>query len=257
MTTIVTGAGGLLGTEFAKHDTVPLTRQDFDITSVYDVWRMMHYYRPEYVINCAGIVPKAIPDVSCERVLQVNAHAPRYLAAMCDQYGSKLIQISTDCVFSGELGGYTENHFPNATDLYGMSKFFGEVDAPHLTIRTSFVGLEDTPGRGLLAWAIKQNYIVGYDAVFWNGLTTKELVNKTLELMSTQTGILHLHAPETVSKYELLMTAADVFGWKYTIVPESQLTNDFKESDKRLKSLFPTLQTKKTIREMLEELDAP
>lgn len=257
---LVIGSSGLLGaTLSAHHNVISVPRSQCDITDIVSIRTLFGKYSPEVVINCAGIVPKALSDDV--QALRVNALGPKLLRAACNEVGARLIQISTDCVFSGTLGNYGEESVPNPTDIYGMSKYLGEIyDSPHLTIRTSFVGLPDAGGRGLLYWASKQSFLIGYDKVFWNGVTTVELGRRLFNVIIPQqvTGILHLHG-ETVSKYDVLVLANELFGWKKEIFKESSLANiSIRHSGNRtLVSKYPQYQTTKTLKEMLEDLRVP
>ena len=158
----------------------------------------------------------------------------------------------------GQSGGYLEDSIPHPLDMYGMSKYLGEInDPPHLTIRTSFVGLPDAGGRGLLKWAAGQQTITGYDQVMWNGLTVNELGSIIFSRLIPQNiqGIVHLHG-ETLSKHDLLVQAKEVFGWDSNILKESEIESATKKhiENYTLDTFYPALQTKKSIREMLVEM---
>lgn len=175
------------------------------------------YCAPEVVVNCAGVIKQrgnALPDSSYVRV---NALAPHVLAEMCERGGARLLQLSTDCVFSGRKGRYSEADLPDPADLYGRSKLLGEVtQPPHLTLRTSFIGFEKLRGgsASLLDWFMRQSgEIKGYRRAIWSGLTALELARQLLALARRPqvTGLVHLHG-ERISKYDLLGLAAAVFG---------------------------------------------
>lgn len=244
---------GLLGSTFKylKNATV-LSKDQCNTTKKDDISTALNYYRPDAVINCAGIVPKNTAPV--ETIFKVNSFAPHYIADVCDSKRCKFIHISTDCVFSGKCGGYTEKDSPDAVDIYGMSKALGEPTSG-LVVRTSFVGMPDPKGRGLLAWASMQDEIVGYDRVFWNGVTTHNLIRKLLEYIHEDvTGIRHVYS-YTVSKYELLKCAKDVFGWDYMILPESYDTTIAPHvSNKTLSSVYETGFITRPIRMQLMEM---
>jgi dTDP-4-dehydrorhamnose reductase len=242
---------GLLGNAFkAYKHTAVLSRTQCDIRVKEDIKTALTYYRPKIVINAAGIVPRS--NATAEQMFKVNAFAPHYIADACYKK-CKLIHISTDCVFSGVKGKYVETDVPDAPDMYGMSKTLGEP-SDALVVRTSFVGLDDPKGRGLLAWASQQQEIIGYDKTFWNGITTVEMVKKLFELAEQEsTGIRHIYS-YTVSKYELLKYAQEVFGWKYKIYPESENGGVPHISDKTLHSIYPDGFIAKPIRQQLMEL---
>lgn len=242
---------GLLGSAFkCVPRTAVLSHDQCDITQKDQIKDALNYFHPEIVINCAGMVPRH--PGSIEMMFKVNSFAPHYIADLCGrQY--YFIHVSTDCVFSGNRGKYTEKDSPDAIDTYGMSKLFGE---PYngLVIRTSFVGLPDPKGRGLLSWAQRQKEITGYDKVLWNGVTTKELVQKLLEYSHERpTGIRHIYS-YTLSKYELLLCAKEIFGWQMPVYRETNVSEDIHLWDKTLSSVYQSGFITKPIKKQLEEL---
>ena len=133
--------------------------------------------RPEVVINCVGLV-KQRPEANDEDLaMAVNAELPHRLAAICKTLGARLIHFSTDCVFSGREGRYTETSLPDCTDLYGRSKLLGEVRGEGmLTLRTSMIGPELNTRRGLLRWFQGQSGPVrGYTNMVFSGPTSLEI----------------------------------------------------------------------------------
>lgn len=204
---------GLLGRWLCvKHskDTIGLSHKEIDITDSFSVEQALYAYHPDVVINAAGVVKSA---TNKSTMVEVNL-APNDIASACDVMGVRLIQVSTDCVFKGDRGNYTENDEPDCTDLYGISKLAGEVTySPHLTVRTSFVGWPDRSMRGLLADFSVTSKIKypGYINWLWNGLTVTALADHLVELAyGYQTGLMHLYA-QTVTKYDVLKTFYDVF----------------------------------------------
>ena len=111
---------------------------------------------PDIVINCIAVRKPTSSDL----IESINIYSllPHRLAHLCRMYGARLIQISTDGVFSGSRGGYTEDDFPDATDVYGMAKLLGEVRDSHaITLRTSIIGHELQTKTGLLEWFLSQH----------------------------------------------------------------------------------------------------
>ncbi|NOT46628.1 MAG: SDR family oxidoreductase, partial [Acidobacteria bacterium] len=109
--------------------------------------------RPDVVINAVGVVKQLETSKDVIKTLTVNSIFPHRLAALSDEFGFRLICISTDCVFDGVKGSYTEDDIPNATDLYGKSKNLGEVTTGNsLTLRTSIIGRELGTGHSLIEW---------------------------------------------------------------------------------------------------------
>lgn len=260
MGVLVVGSGGLLGSHLVRYlKLTGVSRAECNILSAPEIAAALNKHKPDVVINCAGIVPKSPAFEDTFHVLRVNSLGPRILANECDKVGCRLIHISTDCVYSGVGGGHKESDLPYPIDLYGMSKFLGEITHfPHLTIRTSFVGLPDPTGRGLLSWAQGERRVVGYDKVIWNGLTTLELgkilVEKLLSPWS-KWGLLHLPG-EALTKLDVLVAAATVWNWKLTVVPESNTTSVPHRANKTLMTDYPQYKTEKTLYQMLRELKA-
>jgi dTDP-4-dehydrorhamnose reductase len=142
-----------------------------------------------------------------------------------------LIHISTDCVFSGNRGDYTENDQPESTTVYARSKALGEVTVnPHLTIRTSIIGPEiRKQGIGLLQWFLQQQGTVkGYSRVMWNGVTTLELAKAIhYAIEHPISGLLQMTAPQKISKYELLHLFQHAFDkHDVTIIPDEEICLD-------------------------------
>lgn len=163
--------------------------------------------KPDFVINCIGILNQFAennPDIA----IYVNGYFPHYLDRLSEKYGYKLIHITTDCVFSGKKGNYTEDDFRDADSYYGRSKAIGEVNNNRtLTFRTSIIGPDiNKDGIGLFNWFMKQEgRIKGYSNVFWSGVTTLELA-KAIEASFSQniSGLIHLVNNEKIPKYDLL-----------------------------------------------------
>lgn len=183
--------------------------------------------QPDIIINCIGILNQYAEDCP-ELAFRINSVLPHQLAKLAERIGGKLIHISTDCVFSGSRGGYTENDTPDGTTVYAQSKQLGEViDDKHLTIRTSIIGPElKADGIGLFLWFMnQQGCIKGYERVYWNGVTTLELAKATESLLkSKQTGLVHLAVEEKISKYNLLKLFQRVFDKNdVEIIPDSEI----------------------------------
>ena len=190
------------------------------------------YCAPEVVVNCAGVVRHLHFQNSTVDLVKIDALAPHVLAEYCDRRGVRLIQLSTDCVFSGRRGNYREDDLPDPPDLHGRLKVLGEVThGPHLTVRTSFIGHERFRERGyfLLDWFLAQRgEMRGFTQALWSGLTTLEFARVIVEFIRRPevTGLLHVHG-ETVSKYELLCTAQAVLGKTDVVIrPDAEFRCD-------------------------------
>lgn len=186
-----------------------------DVTDVNRVEEIIESIKPDIVINCTGILnDHATNDPLL--ALQLNSLLPHQLAKLTERYSGKLIQISTDCVFLGNKGDYTEDDIPDGNSVYARSKQSGEIISnKHLTVRTSIIGpeLKDN-GIGLFYWFMKQvGEIKGYEKVLWNGITTLELAKATEEMIKNNvTGLYHLGSQTKISKYALLKLIQEVFG---------------------------------------------
>lgn len=171
--------------------------------------------RPDIIINAIGILNQ-FANQNIFDAYHINGFLPHKLRSAADRIGARLIHISTDCVFEGTRGSYSESDLPDGISTYALTKAIGEVDAPgHLTIRTSIIGPEiRLEGIGLLNWFMQQRgRVQGYRNVLWNGVTTLELARAISVLMlSPLSGILHLAHPKPVSKYELLLLFKDTWG---------------------------------------------
>lgn len=164
-------------------------------------------FKPDFVVNSVGILIRGSKNAS-DNAIYANAYFPHYLANLARTKNFKLIHISTDCVFSGKEGHYTENSFKDAADVYGNSKALGEiVDDRNLTIRTSIIGPEvKTDGEGLFHWFMQQQgEITGFRSNFWSGVTTLELA-KFIKWQFDKdfTGLVHLTNNDPISKFDLL-----------------------------------------------------
>lgn len=201
-----------------------------DVTDFKRLEEIIEFIKPDITINCIGI----LNDHASNNPLlafQVNSLLPHQLAKLIDRHQRKLIQISTDCVFSGTKGDYTESDIPDGTTVYSQSKQMGEIDKDrHLTVRTSIIGPElKDDGIGLFLWFMKQTgEIKGYKKVFWNGVTTLELAKATEQLIQHNvTGLYHLGSETKISKYELLNLIQEIFEKdNVKILPDTSIVLD-------------------------------
>lgn len=178
-----------------------------DVTNFSRVKSVLEEQRPDYVLNCIGMLVKACTDHPDTAIL-INSYFPQFLARLGRDLKYKLIHISTDCVFSGKKGNYKDTDFRDGDTPYARTKALGEViDNHNLTIRTSIIGPElKTNGTGLFHWFMQQRgEIKGYTHAYWSGVTTLEL-SKCIHAAIQQgiTGLYQLSMPQKISKYELL-----------------------------------------------------
>src|SRR4051812_8302352 len=130
---------------------------DADVGNFDQVVRVVAACRPQLVVNCVGLVKHLAAVEDPLEAIPINAILPHRLARLCGAAGARFVHLSTDCVFSGRKGMYTEEDLPDATDLYGRSKLLGEVDYPNaITLRTSIIGHELAGARSLIGWFLAQ-----------------------------------------------------------------------------------------------------
>ncbi len=194
-----------------------------DVADMAKVDQVMEIVRPDIVINAIGVL-NHFAEKDKMNAYQINGILPHQLRRAADAIGSRLIHISTDCVFEGTRGMYCEDDTPDGISTYAITKELGEVRANgHLTIRTSIIGPEIRHGGiGLMHWFMHQHGTVnGYRNVFWNGVTTLELAKAIDAVMQKSlSGLIHLAHPVPISKYELLLLFQEIWNVKdVTVVP--------------------------------------
>jgi dTDP-4-dehydrorhamnose reductase len=186
---------------------------------------------PDVVINCIGIVKQLPAAQDPLTSIAINALFPHQLAGLCRNHKIRLIHMSTDCVFSGRTGCYTEDDPSDAEDLYGKTKYLGEVKYPGcLTIRTSIIGRELETSHGLIEWFLSQEgkTAPGYKKAIFSGLTTNTLAGIIGEIVS---GYPDLHgvvqvASKPISKYDLLILVKKTYGLLIEIRPDTKVINN-------------------------------
>ena len=254
MRLLILGGSGMLGHQLwrglhAQHDTwVTLRRPvaEFATHNLFDEAKAIQFdditddtaleyalgqAKPEAVINCVGII-KQRDEASDEALtLRVNAEFPHRLAKRCGEAGARLIHFSTDCVFTGTSGNYTESDPSDAADLYGQSKHQGEVaDAHSVTLRTSVIGHELGTNVALLDWFLSQRSqtVNGYTKAIYSGFTTLEMariVDRILTQHTDLSGVWHV-ASEPISKFALLQLCREKLGWEGVIEPNDEFVCD-------------------------------
>jgi len=181
--------------------------------------------QPDLVINCIGLVKQKLAASQALETVPLNTLLPHHLAQITKKIKSRLILISTDCVFSGQKGNYKESDTPDCTDLYGQSKLGGEVtNLKHvLTIRTSIIGHELNSQQSLLDWFLNQKKVVpGFTQAIFSGLPTDELSKIIRDLIIPNKelhGLYHISA-KPISKYRLLNLIAQIYDKKIKIIEQ-------------------------------------
>ncbi|MBL4774788.1 MAG: SDR family oxidoreductase [Mariprofundus sp.] len=239
MKILILGGDGMLGHQLLKswsdkHDVWVTLRGDqgcyvcyglfdkanafygVDVRDFEAVESVVSNFHPEAIVNAVGIVKQRDEAQDAILSLEVNALLPHRLSVLCGQIGARLIHLSTDCVFSGMAGMYTEDDFEDARDLYGRSKLMGEVhDAHAVTLRTSIIGLELARNTSLIEWFLAQSgQIKGYTRAIYSGFTTMEMARIIEHVLTSHTdisGLWHV-ASAPISKYDLLCKLSVLMG---------------------------------------------
>ncbi len=235
MKVLILGGDGMLGHQLLtslqpKHEVRVTLRQDADAYGRYALFTRANSYagvdvrslarlvevtaefRPEVVINAVGIVKQRKDAKESIPSLEINSLLPHRLALLCKGIDARLIHLSTDCVFSGKKGNYQESDPSDAEDLYGKSKYLGEVHADNcLTLRTSIIGRELSRRSSLLEWFLAQHgEIRGFTKAIYTGFTTIEM-SRIIDMLISRPAASGLYqvAADPINKYELLLLFRD------------------------------------------------
>jgi len=220
----------------ANHKKISKDTYLLDVRNYKQVNDYLKTMKPDYVINCAGLLIEEC-EKNIEDAILINSLFPNQLSRLGEKLNFKLIQISTDCVFSGQDGNYSEDSVPDGYSAYARTKTLGEINNDRdLTIRTSIIGPElKSDGVSLLNWFLNQKGdISGFDKTYWSGVTSLELA-KAIEPFINQgiTGIYNFTSKKKISKYDLLLLFQKI--WKKTDVKIKANSNYV--SDKSLSSI--------------------
>lgn len=235
---LVLGASGMAGhliSIYLKergHDVDGLLRRKVDfiecvICDVRDLEKLKHIVQVgnyNAVINAIGSLNQ-FAELDKENAIFLNAYLPHFLAKITFDSSTQIIHMSTDCVFSGKQGNYTEESFKDGDSFYDRTKALGElVNEKDLTLRNSIIGPDiNQNGIGLLNWFLQQNELIkGYKYAMWTGLTTLELA-KVIEKATEKKvhGLINMVYENNISKYELLQLCNQVFrGSQINILPD-------------------------------------
>jgi dTDP-4-dehydrorhamnose reductase len=197
-----------------------------DVENIDSLSNVFKVARPDVVINCIGLVKQLTESNDPVHAMPINTLLPHQLAKLSLIAGARLIHISTDCVFSGATGMYMEGDLPDAVDLYGQSKRWGEVSYPHcITLRTSIIGRELSSANGLVEWFLAQeNTCTGFTRAIFSGLPTAELATVVCDYVLSNPNLCGLYhvSSKPISKFDLLYLLADRFEKKIDIIPCEQ-----------------------------------
>jgi dTDP-4-dehydrorhamnose reductase len=185
------------------------------------------FSRPDVVINCIGLVKQLADADDPLRAIPINTMLPHRLARLCDLSGARLVHMSTDCVFSGNKGNYSETDYADANDLYGRSKYLGEVSYAHtITLRTSIIGHELQSTHGLIGWFLSQQVkCKGYTRAIFSGVPTVVLAQIIRDVVIPHPELHGVYqvAADPISKYDLLNLVAKAYEKKIEISPDDSL----------------------------------
>jgi dTDP-4-dehydrorhamnose reductase len=262
MRILVLGAAGMLGHKIYLHlkrrfpDTwaaVRKTKNIYEKLGVFEPDHMIENWnladhgllmknlnscRPNWIVNCAGVTTRKVDAAGLTQLIQINALLPHQLADWCESSGNRLIHFSTDCVFSGDGGPYTEASPRDATDPYGQSKSLGEVDhIQALTIRSSIIGFELGTPTELLGWLFTQKgrQIKGYTNALYSGVTTTWMAQAVEQIMTNHPKVHGIRqiASQPISKADLLAMVNSTFKLGCTLIPDASVVVDKRLSGER------------------------
>jgi dTDP-4-dehydrorhamnose reductase len=220
--------------DLKSFDCLPQERMitGVSVQDLHPVQEVLNTVKPDAVVNAVGIVKQRDEAKQAVPSIQVNALFPHQLADICVERGIRVIQISTDCVFSGLRGNYSEIDVPDPVDLYGRTKLLGELNRSGcLTLRTSIIGWQLNTFSSLLSWfALQRNkHIKGYRKAIYSGFSTTVLAQLIGDILQTRpdlTGVYQV-ASEPISRYDLLVKLRDILGWNDILIdPDDQFFCD-------------------------------
>ncbi|HEX6373820.1 MAG TPA: SDR family oxidoreductase [Longimicrobium sp.] len=265
MRVLVLGGDGMLGHRLLRqlrpnHEVRSTLRQDADAYARYGLFppessyfgvdvrslerlaEVFADFRPEAVVNAVGIVKQRALAHDAIPSLEINSLLPHRLSVLSRGVGARLVHVSTDCVFAGTRGMYRDDDPSDAGDLYGRSKYLGEVGDPGcVTLRTSIIGPELSRKTGLLEWFLAQTGTIrGFRRAIFSGFTTAELARVIETLLVRHPGAAGVYNVSTdpISKYDLLTGLRDRLGRDVEIVPDDDFHCDRSLDSSRFRSEF-------------------
>jgi len=226
------GRNGMLGNYVysyfktnTTYDILGITRKDIDLSDIASFKLLDDKFKAgDVIINCVGVIKQRDNADDIDFII-VNSVFPHYLQKVCKKTGAKLINISTDCVFSGSTGDYDEHSFHDAEDIYGKTKSIGEP-VGSTTIRTSIIGEELNNFCSLIEWVkrSKDSTVLGYSNHFWNGITCLQFAKICKYIIENNLfwkGVQHIMSPKKLSKYRLVILISKVYGLNITVTPHT------------------------------------
>jgi dTDP-4-dehydrorhamnose reductase len=196
-----------------------------DLEDPVNLLALLDSVRPHVVVNCTALSRESWSDFA--RMISVFSVFPHRLAHLCGQRGARLIHISSDGVFRGTTGGYTERDLPDANDVYGISKLLGEVSKPNVvTLRTSIIGHALRSKTSLLDWFLSQRgECYGHTRAIFSGYPTvvlSQIVRDVILPLPNIHGIYHV-ATRPISKFDLLQLVARRYVTEARLIPDDRV----------------------------------
>lgn len=215
---------------YFTEDEMIKIRGNVDADNFETVIRAIASVQPTIIINCIGIIKQLPISKDPLTAITVNAQLPHRISLVARSANARFIHISTDCVFNGKKGNYTEKDHSNAEDLYGRTKFLGEVAYPHcVTLRTSIIGHELKTNYSLVDWFMsQQNDVNGFTKAMYSGFPTIEIVNIISNYVipnKNLTGLYHVSS-DPISKFDLLNILKEIYKKDININPFSDFVLD-------------------------------
>jgi dTDP-4-dehydrorhamnose reductase len=202
--------------DIARSKKITIPKIELDVTNFDELKNIIIKYRFDFIINCTGILNN-FAEKNPDKAILINSYLPHYLEKITSETNTKIIHISTDCVFSGKTGSYIESDVKDGIGFYAQSKALGEIiNNKDLTLRTSIIGPDlNENGIGLFKWLLKQSgTITGYTNAFWSGITTIQLAKVIIDIVlefKFPIGLIHLTNNHKISKFQLLNIIKEVF----------------------------------------------
>jgi dTDP-4-dehydrorhamnose reductase len=241
MKVLVLGSSGMLGaavaSQLSKNPDLQVAttsrgqdNPNFVIRDVSEIKELINSVRPDVIVNCVGVIKPHInanDSRSISKAISVNALFPHDLLEWSQEFGSRLIQIATDCVFDGRTGSYSETDLHCPTDVYGMTKSLGELpNSSALNLRCSIIGPSRYHNNSLYEWVInspKNSKLSGFSNHTWNGVTTlvfAQIVERAITMINPISGTYHVVPADSVTKFQLLKHIAKLSGRSDLIILE-------------------------------------
>lgn len=201
-----------------------------DVNDTEALTAVLRTNKPDVVINCIGLIKQLAHADDPVEAITINALLPHRLKALCERDGIRLVHFSTDCVFNGAKGNYAETAPSDAVDMYGKSKYLGEVGGDNaITLRTSIIGHELQGAYSLIGWFLKQQgQCKGYRKAIFSGLptTTMAAIVRDHVIPNPKLHGLYHVAAQPIAKFDLLHLVADIYGKEIDIIPDDSLVID-------------------------------